>query len=136
MSTAEQITPVQILAKHRLDDFDGTCTCGQWDYLKVPYDPADPDLATMHAAHVVAALANAGKAIFELPEPDADGSWRIDGTDIEVRARDHRGKPAVSLLVQTLRGSTLQKSYDLSVGRDLASAVMAAGRVAEGGGQS
>ncbi|MBM4644252.1 hypothetical protein GS464_16775 [Rhodococcus hoagii] len=59
MSTAEQITPVRILAKHRLDDFDGTCTCGEWSYEDEPYDPADPELASMHSAHVVAALTNA-----------------------------------------------------------------------------
>ncbi|MBM4645582.1 hypothetical protein GS464_24540 [Rhodococcus hoagii] len=65
MSTAEQITPVRILAKHRLDDFDGTCTCGEWSYEDEPYDPADPELASMHSAHVVAALTNAGKAIVD-----------------------------------------------------------------------
>ncbi|ORM21798.1 hypothetical protein [Prescottella equi] len=60
MSTAEQI-----IAEHRLDDFDGTCFCGEWSYEDEPYDPADPELASMHAVHVVAALTNAGKTIVD-----------------------------------------------------------------------
>ncbi|ORL00984.1 hypothetical protein A6F56_01140 [Prescottella equi] len=51
MSTAEQI-----IAEHRVSytfDGEGSCTCGE----KV----SQPD----HAAHVVAALTNAGKAIVE-----------------------------------------------------------------------
>ncbi|WJJ10407.1 hypothetical protein P9990_17700 [Prescottella equi] len=90
--------------------------------------PCKPDIfeRTYHAVSPDAA----GAATVDLPEPNERGSWRIEGTDIEVRARDHQGKPAISILMQTMRGSTLQRSFDPTVAPDLAGALIAAHREA------
>lgn len=111
MSTAEQI-----IAEHRVSytfDGEGSCTCGD----KV----SQPD----HAAHVVAALANAGHEVVELPEhPD--------------EALEEHGLTAVRrrLLPITLDidpAGVYLKHFSAKGARDLATALLAAARVAEGG---
>ncbi|NKV28174.1 hypothetical protein GS921_00365 [Rhodococcus hoagii] len=72
MSTAERINPVQILALHQLDIIDGSCTGCDWNYEDADDGHGfDLDLAELHAAHVVAALTNAGKTIVD----DAREEW-------------------------------------------------------------
>ncbi|MDH6279507.1 hypothetical protein [Prescottella agglutinans] len=80
MSTAEQI-----IAEHRWDERRGICEC-----MFVPeFGPGTRyERMTLkdHAAHVVAALTNAGKTIVDLPEADevVHGIPYWSETDIEV----------------------------------------------------
>ncbi|MBM4592363.1 hypothetical protein GS934_10625 [Rhodococcus hoagii] len=127
MSTAEQI-----IAEHRLDDFDGTCFCGEWSYEDEPYDPADPELASMHSAHVVAALTNAGKTIVELPEYDRD--FAFSGAEVWP---DGYSSVTIRTPIGFVAGKSLNDLAQPEVMRTLALNLLAlaAAREAEGGGQ-
>ncbi|NKR52958.1 hypothetical protein GS481_02360 [Rhodococcus hoagii] len=133
MSTAEQITPVQVLAKHRLDDFDGSCFCGEWSYEEVPDDGTDPEIATLHAAHVVAALTNAGKTIVDLPEHPDEEMQENDDEHGYVTWETGVGRATA----HTDDTVTVESGYHFSVrpaeARGFAAALLAAARVAEGG---
>ncbi|MBM4498196.1 hypothetical protein GS982_02330 [Rhodococcus hoagii] len=120
MSTAEQI-----IAEHRVSytfDGEGSCTCGE----KV----SQPD----HAAHVVAALTKAGKAIVELPEADetvpetedenSRAIWSADGGHVTVF-----GDGALEM------GIPYRFNVEADEARAVAAALLAAARVAEGGDQ-
>ncbi|NKT91769.1 hypothetical protein GS854_01630 [Rhodococcus hoagii] len=132
MSTAEQI-----IAEHRLDDFDGTCFCGEWSYEDEPYDPADPELASMHSAHVVAALTNAGKTIVELPERTddrfVDGYEGCEMDGWEVQQGPHYVSVWEQGQVQIDYQGNPEEPVSPQYARDLAAALLAAARVAEGG---
>ncbi|MBM4512205.1 hypothetical protein GS445_01975 [Rhodococcus hoagii] len=121
MSTAEQI-----IAEHRWDERRGICEC-----MFVPeFGPGTRyERMTVQewAAHVVAALTNAGKTIVELPEADGtwwDGvSWTGDGFEI---ALDSAG----DLWVKTDNPWMSPERL-----RALSVRGLAAARVAEGGDQ-
>ncbi|NKR75819.1 hypothetical protein GS492_25080 [Rhodococcus hoagii] len=124
MSTAEQI-----IAEHRTSMYVANgvevfvCRCGK-EFL-----PADE-----HAAHVVAALTNAGKTIVELPEADEtvpetedENSrviWNADGGHVTVF-----GDGALEM------GIPYRFNVEADEARAVAAALLAAARVAEGGGQ-
>lgn len=79
-----------------------------------------------HPAHQVDAMAAAGYVWIQLPARNIAHGWAVEDTDVEIRSHDHRGAAAVSLVVPTIRGTTLQKSYHPSAGPELAGAIMAA----------
>lgn len=120
MSTAEQI-----IAEHRwwyaFEGYD-KCGCG----AEVPRG--------MHAAHVVAALTNAGKTIVELPEADETAPetedensraiWNADGGHVTVF-----GDGALEM------GIPYRFNVEADEARAVAAALLAAARVAEGGDQ-
>ncbi|AEV51920.1 hypothetical protein [Prescottella equi] len=109
MSTAEQI-----IAEHRWSALTDACKCG------------DPTITLgEHAAHVVAALTNAGKAIVELPEAEdygGDPQWTLPCGTVSVDSRQ----------VVSFEGDDI---CDANEAPDLAAALLAAARVAEGGEQ-
>ncbi|MBM4482269.1 hypothetical protein GS443_02805 [Rhodococcus hoagii] len=113
MSTAEQI-----IAEHRwwyaFEGYD-KCGCG----AEVPRG--------MHAAHVVAALTNAGKTIVDLPE-HADEALEEHG----ITAAQRRLLP-ITLDIDP--AGVYLKHFSAKGARDLAAALLAAARVAEGGDQ-
>ena len=117
MSTAEQI-----IAEHQVREmwsrFDEVvCDCGERFATR-----AD------HAAHVVAALTNAGHALVELPEgiPDDDGQVWFDEFDVRV---DCTG---TSRPYEVWVGGRSRSAAGLE---HLAAEYLAAARVAEGGDQ-
>ncbi|MBM4603151.1 hypothetical protein GS575_09405 [Rhodococcus hoagii] len=129
MTTAEQI-----IAEHRVSytfDGEGACTCGE--------RVSQPD----HAAHVVAALTNAGKTIVELPEADevehcrahegddewVTTTWKSDLAYVSTFEPDADGGPLIHMRLAP-DGPTDPKHL-----RDFAAALLAAARVAEGGDQ-
>lgn len=82
----------------------------------------------------LAALTAAGYAVIKLPEPDADGRWRIPDTDIEVRTKAFPPPdgPELQIIVNTaIQGVRLRKCYDLSVAPEFAAALLAAAAKAE-----
>ncbi len=110
MSTAEQI-----IAEHRWSALTDACKCG------------DPTISWgAHAAHVVAALTNAGHALVELPEgiPDDDGQVWFDEFDVRV---DCTG---TSRPYEVWVGGRSRSAAGLE---HLAAEYLAAARVAEGG---
>ncbi|QCQ91747.1 hypothetical protein [Rhodococcus sp. SGAir0479] len=119
MSTAEQI-----IAAHRLV-YVG-CDCGwQWDADRDGYHRIED----LHAAHVVAALEAAGKAVVELPEAiDEDGQKVWLPAMSEVIAGVEPGRAYVASTIG--RGE-----YDAAKLRELGLVLLAAARVAEGGDQ-
>ncbi|MBP0080136.1 hypothetical protein B0F70_24340 [Rhodococcus hoagii] len=60
MSTVEQI-----IAEHALEWIGHQCTCGEQFTTGKTYRDGMGDLKRLHAAHVVAALTNAGKTIVD-----------------------------------------------------------------------
>ena len=83
------------------------------------------------AERIEVELAKAGIAITQLPEPDGKGAWAIEGTDLEVKVKRARSTqpsdPGLSVLFNSPnRPSRIEKSYDMSVGPDLAAALLAA----------
>ncbi|MBM4518355.1 hypothetical protein GS435_02730 [Rhodococcus hoagii] len=124
MSTAEQI-----IAKHQ---FMGTyCTGCEWDLHEVPENQHE-NLVLAHAAHVVAALTNAGRAIVELPEVAAD-----DITIGVVSALHDYGAIDIETSPDFVRMFESTGWYSAEAMTFLGSALIAvaAARVTEGGGQ-
>ncbi|ASN72012.1 hypothetical protein 7S2_19 [uncultured Caudovirales phage] len=113
MSTAEQIIAEHAVRAWRADGRTWCWKCGEF-----------PSRGA-HAAHVVAALTNAGKAIVELPEhPDE----ALEEHGITASRR--------SLLPITLDidpAGVYLKHFSAKGARTLAAALLAAARVAEGG---
>ncbi|NKS12558.1 hypothetical protein GS580_16600 [Rhodococcus hoagii] len=120
MTTAEQI-----IAEHpwswELDDIGSDivmCKCGE-----VFASPLQ------HAAHVVAALTNAGKAIVDLPEADAE--------DDDGGPRDLRWDIGPSSVFSWTAGSVSIEGALADIAPEAArrfgAALLAAARVAEGG---
>lgn len=116
MSAAEQI-----IAEHRLvlDRYeDDSCWCGQRMHR------------SEHAAHVVAALTNAGKTIVELPEPEFGKPEDLDpGDDPRVWHGHVRSYWAQEGEVFDTLGGRRPASGAMRDGL----ALLAAARVAEGG---
>ncbi|NKS02578.1 hypothetical protein GS528_16465 [Rhodococcus hoagii] len=123
MSTAEQIIAEHLyLGLDTADDMH-CCSCG--------WGGAFDDFA----AHVVAALTNAGKTIVELPEyPDEEMPESDDEHGYKVWKSGLGAATA-----HTDDTVTIDGAYHFSVSpsdvREYAGALLAAARVAEGGGQ-
>ncbi|MBM4517486.1 hypothetical protein GS432_19455 [Rhodococcus hoagii] len=127
MSTAEQI-----IAEHRDGGYlDGRrhCLCG---WSTIDHEGIDP--AAEHAAHVVAALTNAGKQIVELPEADVTGAE----TDDE-HGYSEWNTGCGTVITYTNGIIEIPAEYNFDAPRDsvrqFAAALLAAARVAEGGDQ-
>ncbi|NKU18371.1 hypothetical protein GS907_07270 [Rhodococcus hoagii] len=132
MSTAEQIIAAHRLkykrtpARHLADTGVAYAACAAPD-CDWSYDYATAGAEAAHAAHVVAALTNAGKTIVDLPE-HVDEALEEHGITASRR----------SLLPITLQidpGSGHAVHYSVKCVRDFAAALLAAARVAEGGDQ-
>lgn len=124
MSTAEQI-----IAEHRTSMYVANgvevfvCRCGK-EFL-----PADS-----HAAHVVAALTNAGKTIVDLPEADETGA---ETDDEHGYSEWNTGCGTVITYTNGIIEIPAEYNFDAPPGsvRAFAAALLAAARVAEGGDQ-
>lgn len=127
MSTAEQI-----IAEHRWSALTDACKCG------------DPTITLgEHAAHVVAALTNAGHEIVKLPEADevehcrahegddewVTTTWKSDLAYVSTFEPDADDGPLIHMRL-ALNGPTEPKHL-----REFAAALLAAARVADGGDQ-
>ena len=123
--------PQQIIARHQLDDGFGSCTGCEWDYSDIQDDGRDLSLSELHAAHVVDALTTAGHAIVELPEPVLSDPAELEpDDDPRMWVGTHERFWVSGQLVDAEFGMR----YTPEQARKEAAALLAAARVAEGGG--
>ncbi|MBM4573153.1 hypothetical protein GS489_22950 [Rhodococcus hoagii] len=136
MSTAEQVIAAHRLkykrtpARHLADTGVAYAACAAPD-CDWSYDYATAGAEVAHAAHVVEALATAGKTIVDLPEPDPDGRWTWTALGREL----WNGENGRTILLDGVNmGGPVQLSHEYAERlRDCLSAALAAARVAEGG---